>query len=249
MSVFESLARELEEDPAKRHALRALLLTEELLALPTTVAALAAGVKELTARVDELTARVDKLTAQVGALTARVDELTETMRGALVRLDHLETDVSVLKTDVSVLKTDVGSLKGSDLERRWRRNLPSYLGQHFRRLRVIDPRELRDLLDDAAEAGRITAEEANDAALADAVARGRPREDGAEGEVYLVVEVSVAVDAADLDRASRRAIVVGRATGASVQAVAAGLRTTEGASVDAASRRDVMLVLAGHEAA
>ncbi len=42
VSVFEGLARELEGDPAKREALRALLLSEELLALPATFAALAA---------------------------------------------------------------------------------------------------------------------------------------------------------------------------------------------------------------
>ncbi len=219
MSVYESLAQELEKDPAKRQALRALLLTEELLTLPATVAALAADVKELA----------------------------QLMRQAWIRLDRLEADVGVLKTDVGVLKTDVGVLKGSDLERRWQRNLPSYLGRHFRRLRVLDRPDLRAILEDAIDAGRIDDDEADDAALADVVGRGRRVQDGSEA--YVVVEVSVVVDAHDVDRASRRAAILSRATGESVQAVAGGRRATRGASEKEAATPTVLLVAGTRETA
>jgi len=205
VSVYESLAQELEKDPAKRQALRALLLTEELLTLPATVAALAADVKELA----------------------------QLMRQAWIRLDRLEADVGVLK--------------GSDLERRWQRNLPSYLGRHFRRLRVLDRPDLRAILEDAIDAGRIDDDEADDAALADVVGRGRRVQDGSEA--YVVVEVSVVVDAHDVDRASRRAAILSRATGESVQAVAGGRRATRGASEKEAATPTVLLVAGTRETA
>ena len=226
VSVYDDLARELQADPAKRQALRALLLTEELLELPSTIAALAAEVKEL----------------------ARM------MRQAMLRLDHLEADVGVLKADVSVLKADVGvlkidmgGLKGSDLERRWQRNLPSYLGRHFRRLQVVEPADLRALLEDAVDLGQITDDEADDAALADVVARGRRPQDASE--VYVAVEVSVVVDAHHLDRALRRAEILSRVTDGVVQAVAAGDLATRGAVARQSDTQPVLLVVASREAA
>ncbi|MGH9070578.1 MAG: hypothetical protein ACRDX8_05285 [Acidimicrobiales bacterium] len=210
MSVFEDLARELEQDPAKCEALRALLLSKELLALPATVA----------------------------ALVAEVAELAKSMREALLRLDHLEADVATLKSDV-------GSLKGSDLERRWERNLPSYLGSHFRRLRVLGSAQLSDLLEDGIEAGLVLPGEADDARLADVIGRGR-RSDGTE--VYLVVEVSVVVDRNDIERARRRSGILARATGSICVGVGAGERATEGAA-GAADEHGVMLVVVDQEAA
>ncbi|MGH9131080.1 MAG: hypothetical protein ACRDWV_05265 [Acidimicrobiales bacterium] len=219
MSVFETLAQELEKDPSKREALRALLLSEELMALPGTVAALAADLKQLAAEVKDLAA---------------------TMRGVLIRLDKLESDVEVLKSDVGTLKIDVGTLKGSDLERRWQRYLPAYLGSRFRRLRVLDPGQVRDLLDDAIDAGLVDSVEADDACRADAVGRGRAA-DGSE--VYVVVEVSVVVDRHDLERAARRAAIISRATGREAHAVGAGNRFTEGA--EAIAGQGDILLLAG----
>ncbi|MGH9069989.1 MAG: hypothetical protein ACRDX8_02180 [Acidimicrobiales bacterium] len=238
MSAFEDLARDLEEDPAKREALRALLLSEELLALPATVAALVAEVRELVAEVKELAramreanSRLDRLESDVATLKSDVSTL--------------KSDVKVLRIDVDVLKDDAAYLKGSDLERRWQRNLPSYLGTHFRRLAVFDPAQLWRLLEGAIDAGRIQPEEAREVGLADVVAQGR-RADGIQ--VYLVVEVSAVVDRDDIDRALRRSVLLARATGAVAQAVGAGNRATQGA-VAIAGREDVLLVLQQVEAA
>lgn len=218
VSVYESLARELEEDPVKCEALRALLLSKELLALPATVVALAAEIKQLG---------------------AEVKQLTELMRQSMLRLDHLETDVATLKTDVA-------GLKGWAFEARWQRYLPSYLGRHFRRLRVLNLADVRILLEDGIDAGRITIDEAYDAGLADVVARGR-RGDGTQ--LYVVVEVSVAVDKHDLDRALRRAVILARATGDVVQPVAAGDRLGRGLQEGESVRGDVLVVVGDREAA
>ncbi len=162
-----------------------------------------------------------------------------------MRLDRLEAGVGILKSDVGTLKSDVGALKGSDLERRWERNLSSYLGGHFRRLRVLGSGELSDLLEDAIDTGRILPGEADDARLADVVGRGR-RADGAE--VYVVVEVSVVVDRNDIARAQRRSAILARATGSISVGVGAGDRATEGAT-GAADEAGVMLVAVHRQAA
>jgi outer membrane murein-binding lipoprotein Lpp len=277
VSVFDELARELEGDPAKRHALRALLLTEELLALPATVAELVGIVKELTEvmaavllRLDHLetdvsTLKTDVATLKTDVATLKTDVATLKTDVATLKTDvgtlktdvgtlktdvgtlktdvgTLKTDVGTLKTDVGTLKTDVGTLKGSDLERHWQRHLPAYLGRQFRRLLIIEPADLRELLDEAVDAGRIGLDEAIDAALADVVGHGR-RQDGAE--LYVAVEASVVVDANDVKRALRRARILARATGAGAHAVAAGDRATKGALEFAALPSDVPITIAG----
>jgi outer membrane murein-binding lipoprotein Lpp len=284
VSVFDELARELEGDPAKRHALRALLLTEELLALPATVAELVGIVKELTEvmaavllRLDHLetdvstlktdvatlktdvaTLKTDVATLKTDVATLKTDVATLKTDVATLKTDvgtlktdvatlktdvaTLKTDVGTLKTDVGTLKTDVGTLKGSDLERHWQRHLPAYLGRQFRRLLIIEPADLRELLDEAVDAGRIELDEAIDAALADVVGHGR-RQDGAE--LYVAVEASVVVDANDVKRALRRARILARATGAGAHAVAAGDRATKGALEFAALPSDVPITIAG----
>jgi len=261
VSVYDDLARELQADPAKRQALRALLLTEELLELPSTIAALAAEVKELARMMRQAMLRLDHLEPDVGVLKADVSVLKADVSVLKADVSVLKADVSVLKADVSVLKADVsvlkadvgvlkidmGGLKGSDLERRWQRNLPSYLGRHFRRLQVVEPADLRALLEDAVDLGQITDDEADDAALADVVARGRRPQDASE--VYVAVEVSVVVDAHHLDRALRRAEILSRVTDGVVQAVAAGDLATRGAVARQSDTQPVLLVVASREAA
>ncbi len=247
VSVYDDLARELQADPAKRQALRALLLTEELLELPSTIAALAAEVKELARMMRQAMLRLDHLEADVGVLKADVSVLKADVSVLKADVSVLKADVSVLKADVGVLKIDMGGLKGSDLERRWQRNLPSYLGRHFRRLQVVEPADLRALLEDAVDLGQITDDEADDAALADVVARGRRPQDASE--VYVAVEVSVVVDAHHLDRALRRAEILSRVTDGVVQAVAAGDLATRGAVARQSDTQPVLLVVASREAA
>ncbi|MGH9127521.1 MAG: hypothetical protein ACRDY2_00795 [Acidimicrobiales bacterium] len=68
MSAYEDLARELEGDPVKVAAMRALLLSRELLALPDTVAALAARVAELVRAMQLALERLDRVDTSVGSL-------------------------------------------------------------------------------------------------------------------------------------------------------------------------------------
>ncbi|MCM8748193.1 hypothetical protein NET02_03460 [Thermomicrobiaceae bacterium CFH 74404] len=68
----------------------------------------------------------------------------------------------------------------------------------------------------------MTPAESEDLRLADLLARGIRREDGAEA--YLVAEVSGLVELDDVTRAARRAELLARATGRPVVAAVAGER-------------------------
>src|SRR5262245_57905337 len=92
---FQDLVRLLREHPDWREELRALLLTQELLALPGLVRELAEGreqltetVAQLTVRLEQLTARVDQVTIRMEQLTTRVDQLTETVAHLAARMDQ-----------------------------------------------------------------------------------------------------------------------------------------------------------------
>ena len=146
----------------------------------------------------------------------------------------LKTDVAVLKTDVAVLKTDVGSIKGDILEQTYRERPFVYLSRFARRLRNIDDATFAILIEDATDSGRITEDEAEELKRLDAIAKGKHKQDGSD--IYLAVEVSNVVDLHDLERAERRAVLLAKATGVSVQAIIAGNSITAEAKTLAEQR-------------
>ncbi len=99
-------------------------------------------------------------------------------------------------------------MDGEVFEMKFAERAPAYLSRFARRLRRIDASRLADMLDDAADEGRITAAERDDVLLADVVLSGRRREDDAEA--YYVVEVSAGVRPDDVARAKRRADVMAK---------------------------------------
>jgi hypothetical protein len=113
----------------------------------------------------------------------------------------------------------MGDVKGRLLEIDYRTKGPAYFSRMLRRSHVLSPDELTALLDDAVDSGVLSDDQAQDISAADAIVRGRRREDGAE--VYLVVEVSWGVGIDDIERASRRADLLAR-TGATAIPVVAG---------------------------
>ena len=161
--------------------------------------------------------RFDQRWAEIGE---RIDQLTETTKS------HAN---------------DIGTLKGWNLEDRFRERPSAYLRSFFRRARAYTDRELDKLLDSGLERGVITEDDWEEVRLADVVVHGRRRDDGTE--VFLVVEVSWGVGLYDLERAVRRAGILGRLV-APVLPVVAG----NGVTAEARSRCDaegVWLVLDG----
>ncbi len=204
---------------------------------------------ESTARMDryaEERAEADRrIDQQFAESTARMDRYAEERAEADRRIDQQFAEIGKRVDELTVITRshadDIGTLKGWNLEDRFRERPSAYLRSFFRRARAYTDGELVKLLDSGVERGIITEDDWEEVRLADVVVRGRRRDDGTE--VFLVVEVSWGVGLYDLERAVRRAGILGRLV-APVLPVVAG----RGLTADARSRCDadgVWLVLDG----
>ena len=148
---------------------------------------------------------IDQQFAEIGK---RIDELTEVTRS------HAD---------------DIGTLKGWNPEQRYRERPFANMGRLIRQASVYTDSQLVELLDSGVQRGVITEDDADDVRLAGLLVRGRRRDDGID--VFLVIEVSWGVGLHDLERAVRRAHILGRLV-APVLPVVAG----EGVTAEAGSR-------------
>ena len=204
---------------------------------------------ESTARMDryaEERAEADRrIDQQFAESTARMDRYAEERAEAQDRIDRQFAEIGKRVDELTAITRshtdDIGTLKGWNLEDRFRERPSAYLRSFFRRARAYTDDELVKLLDSGVKRGIITEDDWEEVRLADVVVRGRRRDDGTE--VFLVVEVSWGVGPYDLERAVRRAGILGRLV-APVLPVVAG----QGATADARSQCDadgVWLVLDG----
>lgn len=121
---------------------------------------------------------------------------------------QLAESTAALTTQVSSLAGHVGHLRGWELEAHLQAHYAAYFGRLARRLRLVDPAQLADALDDAVDAGDLSQAERDDALRADLVLTGRLRPDGSDG--CLVVEVSAGLGTDDVARAAELARVISR---------------------------------------
>ena len=239
INTIEDLLRLLDENPEWLEALRARLLTRELLELPQTVANLSAEVAALSGKVADLSTQMAALSAEVAALSAEVKAF---IAATNARLDKLESDVGVLKEDVSVLKEDVKVLKEDVkvLDRRTE-SMQGDLGivkagharsaaernavaivrdMGLRFTAVLTQADLYDLAD-RADTSDIPKNTMQSFREADLVIEARD----AQGETcYVAVEISFTVNGRDTERAIRNAELLTRFTGKAARAAVAGER-------------------------
>lgn len=174
------IIRQIEQDPALRSQLRAVLLGDELLELPDIVRQLASQVEALTA-------------AQARTETELQRFIQETGR----RFDRIESDLGELKADVRRLKNDVGELKGSKLELR----VLADPGRYVPRRLAHGPRPLDAARRDALLAA-LAPDDAEDVERADGFVEARSPLDGRL--VLFVLEISWNAHVHDVERAERR---------------------------------------------
>ena len=224
---IEDLIRLLEEQPESCARLRRLLLSGEPpdsqedpaalrrdtdRRLDRFAAALERSGQEFDRRIAELTARMDGTDQRFAEMTARMDRYAEERAEADRRIDQQFAEIGKRVDELTVITRshadDIGTLKGWNLEDRLRERPSAYLRSFFRRARAYTDGELVKLLDSGVERGIITEDDWEEVRLADVVVRGRRRDDGTE--VFLVVEVSWGVGLYDLERAVRRAGILGR---------------------------------------
>jgi hypothetical protein len=186
---FHDLIDLLEQHPEWRAELRRHVLSDDLLELPALVRQLV-----------EAQARTD---ADVSDVKATLAELARTQARTETILSELAASQGRTETRLGHVDARLGDAEGDLLELRYARRGPAYLSTIARRLRVIEPGTLADLLDDAIDDGRLTWDERETILLTDIVLSGRRRRDGQD--IYLAVEVSGGIREHNVDRAIERA--------------------------------------------
>jgi len=225
---FHDLVRFLREHPDWREELRALLLTQELLTLPALVRELAEAVKGLAERVE----RLEGLQQQ---MLATQQGLLEVQRQLAERLDRLEDGMGELNRRTARLEDDVGDLKGSVLEQHYRTHAYAYFGRLLRRVRVLEFREVAEILED-----RLSPNERAQVLLADVVLTGQLSATPQPTELWVIVEVSFRIDRQDVQRAAQRADLLRRG-GYRTVATVAGRQVTRGARTAGAGLKVAVL--------
>ena len=196
INTIEDLFRVLDENPRWLEALRARLLTRELLELPEKFAQFVAATEQ----------RFDKVEQRLGNVEQRLDNVEQ-------RLGNVETAVNSLRDDLAPLKgthARNAALREADL-------LAEELG--FTLVRPLDQQDIRDLVQ-AQNTTDIPANELRSFRRADLIMEATDR----AGETcYLAVKVSFTANGRDTTRAIRNAGFLSRFTGRRCRAVVAGL--------------------------
>lgn len=212
IDTVQDLFRILDENPEWLEALRAKILTKELLELPEKHAALTARVDALAADVAEMAAKLDALTAEVAALTAEVRAFA---KAANRRLDNIDARFNRMESDNSDIKGENAVRNASreianiveDLGKIWIRNLA---------------REEIYAMERAANIQGIPRGHLRSYRAADIIAEAVDADDDAQ--CYVVVEVSYTANGRDTTRAVRSAGLLSRFSGKPAHPVIAGVR-------------------------
>ena len=204
---IDDLVRILDEHPEWVEALRARLLSRELLELPEKFAELSQSVAEQAQTIAELSQKVAELSQTVAELVATVSELVNEQRATNRRLDRLQDDVGWLKGRIiyDIVRNDAGLIAwemGFDLERTLVR---------------ADLIELTRSQDDSdLPRGDMLSFHRADLVMQVADEEGRQQ--------YVAVEASFTVNGRDSRRALRNAELLTRFTGQPAMAAVAGVR-------------------------
>ena len=197
IATIEDLVQVLDEHPQWLEALRARLLTRELLELPQRIA-------EFEAATDR---RFEAIDRQFEAADRRFEAIDR-------RFDVLERQIGQIRTDIAPLKAAharVAAAREADL-------IAEEQGLSF--VATLDQDEIRTLVRSSDTSG-ISKNDLRSFRLADLVLRAT---DAAGEECYVAVEVSYTANGRDTARAGRNAQFLTRFTGRRAQAVVAGLR-------------------------
>jgi hypothetical protein len=239
---FQDLLRLLAEHPEWQAELRHRVLTDDLLTLPAVVRQLAERVNRLAEVQEQTAVQLQALAEHVDSLTERVDRLAEAQERTAAQLAALTEAQMRTEARLKYIEDKLAAVQGEVLELRYARRAGAYFSPLARRLRVLDPGRLADQLDDAVDAGQLTAQERAAILAADLVLTGVRRDDRAE--IYLVAEVSVGIGVSDVARAMERARLLAK-LGQPVVPIVAGERI-DPESEALARAHDVWQVLDGH---
>ena len=187
-------------------------------------------IAEMDRRFGELIAEMDRRFAETDRRFGETDRRFAELIAETERLrQEVDQKFAVVIVTLKVHGDQIGDLKGMSLERQYADHAPSYFRPIMRRLHKLSSEELAVIVDDAIDAGQITAREGDDLVAADIVVRGRPT--ASQSDVYLVIEVSWGVGKDDVERAARRAAILAKLGTPALAAVAGEFVTADAAEL------------------
>lgn len=234
IETFEDILAALENNPQLQTALRQHILDQEFLQLPAIVRELQQALAQLTQLIhDYITAtdaRLVQIEARLEQMEARLERIEDDIAELKAGQARLHGDVAELKTGQARLEGNVNRLVGTDYERKAARRASRLASRYLsmQDMRVIyavtipDNNQLPEILDAAIRAGRIGASEADELEEIDIVMQGN-------GE-FAVAEVSVTLDADDVQRALSRGKILSKATTETVRSTVIGARALDSAT-------------------
>ena len=223
---IEDLVRLLDERPQWLDAVRARVLTRELIELPQTLARFAAGTNEHFAEVDQQFDKVDQRFDKVDQRIDKVEgEMNERFDKVDQRFDKVEGEMNErfdkVEGDISGLRNDIAPLKGAHVRSAAVREaglIAEDMG--FALVQTLTSEQVRTLSQSVSTAD-IPAGDLRSFRRADLIMEVT---DG-EGETcYVAVEISFTANGRDTTRAVRNAGFLTAFTGKRSLAAVAGLR-------------------------
>ena len=231
INTIEDLIKLLDEKPEWLEAVRARILTRELLDLPQT---LAEFIETTNRRFDEADKRFDAIEQTMGAMQGDIKAMRgdikatqgdiKAMQGDIKATQEdvksMQGDIKTTQEDVKSIRNDIGVLKGGHARTSAYRE-PSAItdGLGLNRIRNLGYNDLRNLTVSADTSG-IPSNEILSFRRADMVLEAT---DQAGQICYVAVEISFTVNGRDTERAIRNASLLTRFTGCSAHAAVAGL--------------------------
>ena len=228
INTIEDLVRVIEEQPAWLDRIRNLILTDDLMRLPSRMDSLSGDVRKLTSEFGQFAERTDARLSNLEdgqtELQDRVGRLEEGQSRLEQGQARLEQGQEVLVRRVDRIADDVGELKGTSaivaVDRRYEA-IAAELGYQSSQLvgahelyRIASSSEVQDLGRDVLRSFRA----------ADLLIKAED-EDGTQH--YIAVEVSYTINGRDTRRAVRNAEILSQATGVDATAVVAGYTIDE----------------------
>ena len=223
IDTVEDLIRILDERPEWLEALRARLLTRELLELPQRLAEFIEATNQRFDSVErELRELSQRLAEFIEATNQRFDRVEERLDRVEGRLDRMEGRLDRVEGRLGKLTDDVGNLKGAHAKSVAKEEadiIANSLG--LRLTRLLSGQEVGELALAQNAAADIPKNELLSFRRADIVMEAA---DADGGLCYVAVEVSYTVNGRDTTRAVRNADMLTRFTGKPARAVVAGIQ-------------------------
>ena len=230
--TIEDLIRILDDHPDWTDALRARLLTRELIELPEKFTQFVAEMNSFVAEMNSFVAEMNSFVAEMNSFVAEMNRFVEATNRRFDALENrvtsIQEDVGTLKEDVGTLKTrvksiqdDLGPLKGSHARAAAIREA-SLIAEDmgFQRTKTLTQDDLGALIARADTSG-IPTNELRSFRRADLIIEAT---DQKGATCYIAVEISFTVNGRDTTRARRNAAFLTRFTGDRSYPAVAGLR-------------------------